>query len=217
MKFIHAKKIVTACLAVVMAAALTACGGSGSGSNPTIDGIDGPHVEFTNGMIMLSMVFKNIHIDGGATIPIKKYPNSSLQVGPDFQTDGTLLTLTVSAPDFLGNQGQGLDPQKLPDGRPLPSVAQGQLPAIALQVPKLNNAVFYVGPTVIGFFVPFSLDLGGGIVTFRFYNNENKPVGTLSLVGAAAGSNQKSGLLALLSADLMGIIHKKAGSSLKLK
>lgn len=201
-------------LAVLVAISFTACGGRGSGLNPEIAGVTGPDVELVNGRLMLSMVFNNVSVDGGATIPIPKYPNSSVQIGPDFQSAGTLLVLTISTTDFLGDKGASLNPQALPGGRPLPSVAAGVMPAIALQIPQLFNTVLYVGPEIIGFFVPFKkLDLAGSILSFRFYNKGGDPVGILSLVGSdAAGLN--AGILAMMRADLLGIL--KAPSAAKL-
>ena len=214
MKLFNIKKAMLTSMAVIAALSMTACGGSGTGANPQIDGITGPDVEIVNGRLILSMVFQNVYVDGGVTIPIPKYANSSLQLGPDFLSDGTLLVLTISVPDFLGNLGQGLDPQSLPGGRPLPSVAAGALPAIALQVPQLFNTVLYVGPEVIGFFVPFKkLDIAGAILSFRFHNKNAEPVGILALVGSDAnGAN--AGILAMMRADLLGIMKKPSASTM---
>jgi hypothetical protein len=206
------KKLAAASMAVVMALSLTACGGKGTKANPIIAGVIGPTVEVVNGRVVLSMTFENIHIDGGATIPIPKYPNSSVQVGPDFQSTGTLLVVTISVSDFLGDKGTLFNPQTLPGGRPLPGVAAGELPAIAIQVPQLFNTVFYVGPQVIGLFVPFNkLNLQGAIVSFRFYDKSGNPIGLLSLVGSdAAGAN--AGILALVDANLAGILQPLTAS-----
>ena len=202
-----------ATLGLAAVVTLSSCGGSSSGSNPTIDGVDGPNVSYVNGTVILSMTFQNIVIDGGATIPIPKYPNSTIQVGPDFQSGGTLLSLTVNASDFLGNQGKGLDPQTLPGGRALPGVAAGSLPAIAVQIPKLANTVLYFGPEVIGFFVPFNkLDLAGSIITYRFHNSAGEAVGNISLVGSDAnGAN--GGLVLWMEPSLHG--HKGAQAKAK--
>jgi hypothetical protein len=184
---------------------MTACVGGKGGANPEIAGMN-YNVEFVGGNVILSMVLANIHIDGGLVIPIPKYPNSSLQVGPDFLSDGTLLVLTVNGTDFLGSGGATFDPQKLPDGRALPAVAKGEMPSVALQIPKLMNTVFYIGPQVIGFFVPFKLQIAGdAILTFRFYDKNNKAIGILGLIGAVTPGLQ-SGVLAMMRADLMGII-----------
>ncbi len=183
---------------------LTGCGGGSKGENPVIDGVDGPSVEFVGGKVFLSMVLKNVQTDGGLVIPIPKYPNSTLQVGPDFNSNGTLLLLTIDAPDWLSNKGQGLDPQNLPGGRPLPGVAGGSLPAIALLIPSLNNSILYLGPQLIGFFVPFHLNTNGAIVSFRYYNKDGEAVGNLSLVGADA-NGKNSGILVMMNADLLGL------------
>lgn len=214
MKLVQLKKVFATSLAVAMAFTLTGCGGAGKGANPSIDGVIGPDVEYVNGRVVLSMVFQNIHMDGGATIPIPKYPNSSVQIGPDFQSSGTLLVLTISGSDFLGNKGAGFDPQTLPGGRPVPTVASGVMPAIAIQVPQLMNTVFYVGPEVLGFFVPFNkLDLAGSILSFRFYNKAAEPIGVLALVGSDA-SGKNAGILALMRVDLLGIIKAPSSSTL---
>jgi hypothetical protein len=214
MKYVQLKKLAMTSLAAVVAVGLSACGGSSTGVNPTIEGIVGPDVEFVNGRVVLSMVFMNIAIDGGATIPIPKYPNSSVQVGPDFQSAGTLLVVTISASDFLKDKGAAFPANSLPGGRPLPSVASGVMPAIAIQVPKLANAVFYVGPEILGVFVPFNkLNLAGSILSFRFHNKAGAPIGILALVGSdAAGAN--AGILAMMRVDLLGIIKAPTASTL---
>lgn len=201
------KKVTIAVAAVFMSMSMTACVGGGAG-NVKIDGITGPDVEFTGGNVILSMVFNNVQIDGGAVIPIPKYPHSSLQVSPDFMSSGTLLVLTINAADFIGANGKFFNPTQLPDGRPLPAVASGNLPAVAVQIPQLFNTVLYVGPSVIGFFVPFKLSIAGdAIVTFRFSNKEGKNIGILALVGAQS-QGLMSGVLALMNSNLLGIISK---------
>lgn len=206
MKFLQMKKLLVAGLAVLVATTFTACGGGGSGSNPIIAGITGPTVEVVNGDVLLSMTFQQVSVSAGATIPIPKLPNSSIEVGPDFQSGGTLLVVTVAVADFLGSSAANFNPTELPGGRPLPGVAAGQVPAIAINVPQLFNMTFYVGPTVLGFFVPFKqLNIDGAIVTFAFYNTAGSEVGEISLVGSDASGNN-AGILALVDANLAGII-----------
>jgi len=208
MKFMQ--RIFLICTLIIVFS-LSGCGGSPGGivENPQIDGITGPNVALLNGSVIVSMIFHNITIDAGATIPIPRYPNSSFQLGPDFQTGGMLLALTLSIVDFLGNQGVGLDPKTLPGGRPLPGVAAGALPAIAVLIPVLRQSILYIGPSVIGLFVPFGkIDLEGIILTFRFFDTNKNPVGNLSLVGAD-GRGENSGLLALMSPGLLGIFGEE--------
>lgn len=199
------KKVAIVASAIFMTTSMTACVGGGGAGNPEIAGMN-YNVEFVGGNVILSMVLSTIHIDGGAVIPIPKYPNSSLQVGPDFLSDGTLLVLTIASADFIKSNGAYFDPHKLPDGRALPAVASGQLPSVALQVPQLMNTVLYVGPQVIGFFVPFKLNVGSDLIlSFRFYKKDGSAAGIIGLVGAVTPGYQ-SGVLAMMRADLMGII-----------
>ncbi len=208
MKLFKAKNFAMA-LSVAALTSLVGCGGSGGGTNPVIDGVDGPFVEYVWGKVLLAMVLKNVSVDAGVTMPIPKYPNSTLQVGPDFNSAGTLISLTINGSDFLDNKGEGFDPTTLPGGRPLPGVASGSLPAIAIQIPSLSNSVLYVGPEVLGFFMPFSgLDTAGAIISFRFHNKAGAPVGTLSLVGADT-NGLNAGLLALMNVDLLGLVGQK--------
>lgn len=204
MKLTMLKKIAIALGVIVMTASTTACNSGSNGSNVAIDGMT-YGVEFTGGNLILSMVLANVAVDGGVVIPIPKYPHSSLQVGPDFLSNGTLIVLTIAATDFIGTNGKYYDPHSLPDGRPLPAVAAGQLPSIAIEIPKLMHTVFYVGPQVIGFFVPFKLASVDAVLTFRFNDKAGKPIGIVALVGAKT-PGLVSGVLAMMRADLMGII-----------
>jgi len=202
------KKIITTSIALTAAVLISGCNAE-NGSNTAIDGVDGPHVTVSNGYVVTSMVFKNLSVEGGATLPIPNFSGSSISIGPDFQSAGTLLTLNLSVAEFWDNQDLQLDPHTLPGGRPLPTVSTGSLPAIAVVVPQLSNTVLYLGLDVIGFFVPFKLDTSGVIISTQFYNSEKVKVGTLSLVGADS-NGENSGLLLLLSTELLGIGKNRA-------
>lgn len=195
------QRITGLAVALLLSFGLVGCGGATGGVNPEIAGVKGPTVELVDGRFLLSMAFTGLAVDAGVTIPIPNYPNSSLSLGPDFETDGMLVVLTVSVADFVNIGDRGADPQKLPGGRPLPGVAAGQLPAIALRVPELMNSVLYVGPKVLGFFVPFKkLDLAGQILTFRFHDKAGVRVGNISVVGQDE-NKQNGGLLVLINID----------------
>lgn len=194
-------KLWIAALATIFSFSLVGCGGAGGGLNPEIAGVDGPNVEMIDGRFIMSMTFENISFDGGLTLPIPKYPNSSLAIGPDFESDGMLIVFTVAIEDFVNINDRFMDPQTLPGGRPLPGVAAGQLPALALKVPEVLDSVFYVGPKVLGLFVPFKrLDLKGGILTFRFHDTDGVRVGNISLVGQDQNKDN-AGLLMLVNVD----------------
>jgi hypothetical protein len=203
------KKLLATSTALAAVFFLSACTPDDNGVNPSIDGMDGPHVNVANGFVTTSMIFKNIDIDGGADIPIPHFPGSSLYVGPNFDTGGMLLRLNVSVKEFWDNQDLNLNPHTLPGGRALPTVANGALPAVAMLVPQLNNTVLYLGLDVVGFFTPFNLDTSGVIVSMNFRNTENVKVGTISLVGADP-EGKNSGVLLLLSTKLLGIGGSKA-------
>lgn len=213
MKFVS-RKIATVCLFVGLMFPLTGCVVPG-GDNQSIPGITGPNVELSNGYVRAYIVFNALSVDGGVRIPFPKYPNSSLEFGPDFESAGALLAVNIAVEDFLKDKGTFFPPNTLPGGRPLPSVGSGKLPAVAIQVPQLGNTVFYIGAEVMGFFIPFAgLDfLQGGMITGRFHNTKREPIGILSLVGSDA-QKKNSGFLVLMRADLMGIFKKPSAAQL---
>lgn len=185
------------------------------GVNVNIPGLVGPNVELVNGYVLLKMVFADLSADVGVTIPIPKYPNSSIQIGPDFQSAGTLFVLAVSTKDFLNDRGNGFKENlTLPGGRPLPGVGSGTLPGVAIVIPQLLNSTFYVGREVIGLFVPFEFRSGGITGSYRFYDGAKKPIGILALVGEDA-NRKNSGLLALMRADLLGILPSPSAAALR--
>jgi hypothetical protein len=160
--------------------------GKGSGKNPTISGVTGPNVSYVNGQFTMSLVLTDLNLDGGGTLPIPHMPNSYLEISPDLQSTGTLVQVGISPVDLAALTGGGvnlLPPADLPGGRALPGVSGGQLPAVAVQVPKWDNITFYVGPEIFGLFVPVNLGLAGYEATFRFYDTSGNDIGNISVVG----------------------------------
>jgi hypothetical protein len=189
---------------LAVALAVSACGtgtnGGGKNSNPTIPGVTGPTVTYLNGNFTMSVVIQNVAVSAGVTVPIPHMPNSSIEVGPDLQTNGLLLSTTLSSADLTGLANGSvalLNPTELPGGRPLPGVAAGNMPAIAVTVPKWDNMVFYVGPTIFGTFVPVNLGLQGYIATFNLYDPTGKDIGQISIVGEDS-SKTNGGFLILI-------------------
>jgi hypothetical protein len=187
-------------LAIALAVAATGCG-KGSNKNIKIDGVDGPRVNFVDGKLTLAVVLKGLQIDYGIRIPIPKMPDSYLEVGPDFQSNGYMINIGIDPEDVKALAGDAinqLDPTALPGGRPLPGVAAGELPGMAIQVPKWHDLVFYVGASLFGVFVPVNLPWQNYIGTFRFYDGANDPIGNISVVGKdTSGAN--SGFLLLIN------------------
>jgi len=168
-----------------------------SSKNMKIEGITGPVLELVDDILLVSVVFDNLNLAGGIRTNIPKYPNSFLEIAPDFESAGTLVTIGISLDDVLYNQTQKLDPQALPGGRPLPGVSGGTLPAVAFTVSQLKNISFYLGPKVFGIFVPIpKLGVQGQIITSRFYTGKNR-AGNLSLIGQDQ-NGENGGFLLLL-------------------
>jgi len=185
--------------------------GKGSSKNVKIDGVDGPRVSFVDGKLTLAVILKNAQIDFGVRVPLPYLPNSFLEVGPDFQTNGYLINLGVAAADVIAlakDHLQSLDPLTLPGGRPLPGISDGFLPGIAVQVPKLNDLSFYIGPTLFGAFIPVNLPWKDYMGTFRFYDGAGDSIGNISIVGKDA-NDRNSGFLLLL--NLQGKIGQLIG------
>ena len=175
--------------------------GSGSTKNVVIQGVTGPNVSFVNNLMTMTVVLQNVALDAGGRISIPQAPNSYLEIGPDFQSNGTLISLGLDANDInnlTGHNANLLNPLQLPGGRPLPGVAAGSLPGLAIQVPKWDNMVLYFGPSVFGTFVPVKLPFSNFIGSYRFYADNGTAVGTLSVVGADA-ANANSGFLLLIN------------------
>jgi hypothetical protein len=190
-------KLVTA---VVLALSLSACGSGSGGKNISIAGVTGPTVAYVNGTFTMSLVIQNATVQGGVRLPIPHMPNSYLEVGPDLQSNGLLISTGLAAADIAAISNGSivlLDPQSLPGGRPLPGVSAGTLPAIAVEVPSWDHMVFYVGPSVFGLYVPVNLGLPGYMATFRFYDNSGNDIGNISVVGQDT-DKKNSGVLLLI-------------------
>lgn len=178
---------------------LTACGDNSGGNNIDIPGVDGPSIELSKENLKITMVFENVVLDGGVRYGIPEYPSSWLEVGPDFQSDGSLMTMNLAIEDVLDDDLLLLDPQKLPGGRDLPGVQGGSLPASAFSIEKFSDMTFYVGPDVFGFFVPAGVDFDNGIATFRYFIGDDR-AGNISIVGQDQ-NGENAGVLLLLDMD----------------
>ena len=174
----------------------TSCGNN-STANIKIAGVQGPTVTLLQDNILISMVFENIQLEGGLRYNVPKYNYSYVEISPDLQSTGTLMSISVSLKDILNGGLDQLDPQKLPGGRNIPGVATGSLPAVAFSIEKFNNMSFYLGKSVFGIFVPVNIGVNGAIASFRYYINQ-KAAGTISLVGADE-NNQNAGLLLMIN------------------
>ena len=184
--------------------ALVGCGKENA-SNIKIEGVNGPKITLSQDNVLISMVFENIQLDGGLRYVIPKYKYSYLEISPDLQSAGTLMTVSIGVKDLIDGNLETLDPQKLPGGRNLPGVASGALPAVAFSIEKFNNMTVYAGKDVFGLFVPAKVGVDGAIASFRYYIGDKK-AGTISLVGRDE-NGENDGILLLL--DMKGQVKTK--------
>ncbi len=183
----------------------TSCGDGSSSANLQIPGVKGPTVTMQQDNVLISIVMENLELQGGLRYSIPKYQHSYIEISPDLQSNGTLLSVYISLKDVFDGNLDLLDPQALPGGRPLPGVASGKLPAVAFTIQKLRNVSFYLGPKLFGIFMPINLDIGtNNIISARFYSGKIR-AGNLSMVGKDE-MGENSGFLLLLD---MGNSTKK--------
>lgn len=194
---VKSKNFLLSCLLFLVATLGVSCGDGSSARNISIPGVDGPYVTLQQDNVMISMVFENIQLDGGLRYAIPKYPNSYIEISPDLQSTGTLMSVSVSLDDIFNGGLNQLDPQRLPGGRALPGVKSGALPAVAFSIEKFYNMAFYLGSNVFGVFVPIDgLGIGNSMLTARYYINDTRG-GNISLVGEDA-NGENSGILLML-------------------
>ncbi len=190
-------KVLVLTLAVSMSVLVSACGGGSSGSsNLSIPGVSGPKVQLLEDNILIDMVFQNIQVEGGVRYNIPKYERSYLELSPDLQSDGTLMSVSISLQDVFHGGVNQLPSMTLPGGRALPGVSGGKLPAVAFTIPQFKDITIYLGNSVFGIFVPAKVDMSGAIVTARFYI-QNKRAGVLALVSNDT-NGENGGLLLML-------------------
>lgn len=175
--------------------------------NFEIEGVDGPHVNIIGGTLFISTVFENLMIDGGARIMVPDYPGSYVEIGPDLQSDGTLMSVSVDMSDIFDGNATSLDPQTLPGGRPLPGTVEGQLPATAFTLEDFHNMTFYIGPEIFGVFFPKKMDLAGSMIGYRYYINGER-AGLIYIVGDDA-NGENGGFLLMLD---LGFIQRERES-----
>lgn len=208
------KKTIKALFATLMLITLGISGcGKGSGKNIKIPGVDGPRVAFVDNKMTLWVVFQALQLDLGARFQIPHASNSFIEVGPDLQSNGTLLSIALDIGDIkrlANNSINLLDPLTLPGGRPLPGITEGYLPGLAVQVPRWRDITFYFGSQVFGAFLPVRMGIQDIVATYRFYSDTGVRIGNLSLIGQD-NSGANSGFLLLI--DLSGAVGKLVASA----
>lgn len=183
-------------LLLSMALILASC--VGGGKNPTIPGIDGPSVILNQDRVRIVMTFHGLPLNAGLRYPIPGMSDSTIEISPDFESNGTLFVLDLYMGDLSDQGSSELQPKGLPGGRPLPGVAGGKLPALYFSVQNFPGSVMYLGKSKFGLYLPMALSTPG-IMTMPYYVN-GKENGTLSLIGQEYFGGP-SGILLLLNID----------------
>ncbi len=199
----RSRNLIIGLFIVTMSLFTTSCGDSKK--NMDIPGVDGPALHLDKDNLLISMVFENITLEGGLRYNVPKYPNSYVAIEPDYESAGTLMSMSVSLDDIFDSRLQNLPSEKLPGGRALPGVASGSLPSVAFSIEKFHGMTFYIGPKVFGVFVPTKMDIGSTIITGRYYTG-SKRMGNISLVGPDQ-NGENSGVLLLL--DVSKSVEKR--------
>lgn len=183
-------------LTVAMALA-TSCGNQPTGL-PNIPNVQGPIFNVVDGQVMITFNFLKLNSNFGGKIPLPKTKNSSVEITPNIIDGGTTAQFLLDVED-LRSAGLGVvDPVTLPDGRTIPGVPGGKLPALAVNVHEILDTTFYFNTSLFGMFIPINgLNTAGLSAYYKVVIKE-----------------QDAGLLGLVSSDAQG---ENAGFTLFLR
>lgn len=156
-------------VATVMTLGFTTSCGKNDAANIEIAGVQGPTVSLLQDNLMITAVFDNVQLDGGLRYNIPKYKYSYLEISPDLQSAGTLMSVSISLKDIVDGGLDALPTATLPGGRNIPGVTSGTLPAVSFSIEKFNNMTLYVSKDVFGIFLPTKVGVDGAIASFRYY------------------------------------------------
>lgn len=166
-------------LFICQVAIFSGCADKSVDGDAGIEGLGKFTYSVANGRASLTVVFENLHIDQGATIPLSRPEGAYVELGPDVFTAGTIFMISVPIQSLF--QGNGDLPRAgLPDGRPLPGINNGVLGALVVNLPLLGLTYLYLGEDVFGIFFPISLPNLPWIVTVKIRDEMGNLLGILS-------------------------------------
>ncbi|MBI3019398.1 MAG: hypothetical protein HYY61_05860 [Deltaproteobacteria bacterium] len=149
-----------------------------------------PDVKLTFGdPVTLSIPLKGQEILVGIKLDIPDLEGSFVELIPQAGNTPASVFLSVPAKAFDNPPFRLRDPGTLPDGRPLPKIADGKLPAVALAVPQRNNIVFYLGLEVAGIFVPTKSKEPDVQLTLPISDNAGRNIGFITRIPQSNGDN----------------------------
>jgi len=190
-----------ACMAMsATALVLSSCGQGSSSGNPGIEGVNRYDFSFGGGQARLSIVFASLHLDAGATIPLSKPAGSTIQLGPDFSSGGTLFVISVPLAGLINNDTTGMPLLGLPDGRAIPDVVRGAITGSVVDLPLFGISFLYTGKDVFGLFLPIDLPKTTVGVRVRMRDELGNILGYIYGI-PKANAKQVSGVLVLVPID----------------
>lgn len=157
-----------------------------------LDGMGTFTYAIAKGRASVSVVFEDLHLDQGVTIPLSRPVGAFVELAPDLKTMGTLFMISVPLESLF--QGTGDLPWVgLPDGRPIPGVTNGVLGALTVNLPVLGTIFLYMGTDVFGIFFPIPLPTLPAMVSFKISDEKGNLLGVLygipkSAKGAVSGA-----------------------------
>lgn len=197
--------IYTAACISLTSALLCSCGSGGATGDPGIQGVSKYDFRFSNGAIRLSVVFTELKVDAGATIPLAKPTGSTIEIGPDFNSGGTLFAVTVPVAGLAQLNPIGLPILGLPDGRPIPDVINGALTGNLVNLPLFGLSYLYMSKDVFGIFLPVTLPSINAIVRVKMRDEAGNILGVFYGI-PKVGDKTFSGVLVLIPVDGSGLI-----------
>ncbi len=182
-------------LGILLAIAMfSACGKQNIKSATNVPGIGGFNLQISSGYAVLSITFSVIQTDAGVTIPLSRPSGAAIEIGPDFQSNGTIFKITVPLAS-LYNGGSGLPQMGLPDGRPIPFIRDGTLSGTSVNLPIFGQTYLYLAEDVFGIFIPANLPDFPLMISSRIRDENGNELGILAGIPKAGGS--VSGILFL--------------------
>ncbi len=191
--------IKTAFLTLTVLFLQTGCGSRSSDGNGEVDAIGEFSFDIAGDRASLAVIFPLLEIDAGARVPLRGLGDSYVELSPDFDSGVTVFAASMDIAELFRNRG-GLLNFGLPDGRPLPGVRVGSLPAQVVQLPLFGNSLLYRGSDIFGMFLPIDLGPLPLNITTRMRDQNGNIVGVLTAV-AKFGNDSSSGALFLFPVE----------------
>ena len=197
-KWILSLKILVLTLAMALA---TSCGNQPQGL-PSIPGVQGPLFNVVDGQVMVTFNFLTLNSNFGGRIPLPKTKNSFVEITPNIIDGGTTAQFLLDVED-LRSAGLGMsDPTTLPDGRALPGIPGGTLPAIAVNVHQILDSTLYFNSNLFGLYIPIHKLNTQGLSAYYKVVIKNQDAGLLGIVPSDA-NGENAGFTLFLKLDTL--------------